>query len=101
MFQILGAAEAELLDLSDRYNIERPGLGDQFLSNVERAFARIRATPQFCGRLETFVGPYEIRRVLVHKFPYLIVYHCVGEVVTIIAVSHASRDQRHWMDRLP
>jgi hypothetical protein len=101
MFQVLRAAEQEAIEVADRYDIERLGLGDEFLEELGYAFERIRNAPQFGGRVEHFVGTYDVRRVLLHRFPYLVVYHCVADVASVVAVSHVKRDPLYWLDRLP
>ncbi len=34
------------------------------------------------------------------SFPYRIVYRFEGDVVTVVAVIHAARHDRHWRERL-
>jgi plasmid stabilization system protein ParE len=41
-----------------------------------------------------------VRRVLLHSFPYGVIYEVRDRVVVIIAVAHTSRDPRYWLGRL-
>jgi plasmid stabilization system protein ParE len=40
-----------------------------------------------------------VRRVMLHSFPYGVIYEVRDRVVVIIAVAHTSRDPRYWLGR--
>jgi plasmid stabilization system protein ParE len=40
-----------------------------------------------------------IRRVLVARFPYQVVYRVRPDAVVIVAIAHAKRRPGYWMDR--
>jgi len=40
------------------------------------------------------------RRRLPRSFPYRIVYRFADDLVTVVAVIHAARHDRHWQERL-
>jgi plasmid stabilization system protein ParE len=62
-------AERELNDAARYYEIESPGLGSAFVSEVERCSNAILEHPE-AGRL--ILG--SIRRRLVNRFPYALLY---------------------------
>jgi hypothetical protein len=42
----------------------------------------------------------EIRRSLLARFPYTIVYGIDAQTIIVIAVAHTHREPRYWIDRL-
>ena len=77
------------------YEDRRPGLGQEFLTAVEASLEAIRRTP---GIYATIHENY--RRGLVRRFPYMIFYEHLGDVVTVYGVFHTARDPRTWRLRL-
>jgi plasmid stabilization system protein ParE len=41
----------------------------------------------------------DVRRAAVKRFPYLVFFRVLGEVVKVIAVVHHSRCPSHWIER--
>jgi plasmid stabilization system protein ParE len=89
-------AETELFAAAAFYDAQAPGLGLEFLLEVERVAARTVEAPA--------VGaPYVAgtRRLLARRFPYAVVYRVRGEqVVEIVAVAHYRRRPGYWRRRL-
>jgi len=74
----------------------KPGLEARFLDAVEAAIHRICEAPD---RWRRFDG--EIRRCLVHVFPYVVLYSVEpGGLVYIIAVMHCHREPGYWKKRI-
>ena len=87
-------AEADLDEAARWYDAEHPGLSQRFLSDVDRTFARIRERPlQFPA-----VG-HNVRRALLHTFPYAVYFRASHELVLVFAVLHLRRDPRVWRAR--
>jgi len=42
----------------------------------------------------------DIRRCLVKKFPFSVIYSVQGDVVYVIAIAHGSREPGYWKHRL-
>ena len=88
-------AEAEL-DEAERWYEERAvGLGLDFLFEVDATVGRIRAFP----RAWPEVRP-GIRRALVHRFPFGLLYAPSQDLIYVVAVMHLSRKPGYWRDRL-
>jgi toxin ParE1/3/4 len=96
---ILPAAELESAEAATWYDDQSFGLGDEFLSEVEQAIAEIGRNPQSFSRLEYYSGPHDIRRHVLRRFPYLIVFSCRPETVLVVAISHARRQPLYWLER--
>jgi len=78
----------------DWYDSHRQGLGLEFLTAVERVFARIRETPELHA-----VELRGVRRTGTERFPYVVYYRLLIESIEVLAVLHGSRDPRRWRSR--
>lgn len=88
-------AEAELAAAARFYERKVPGLGTRFRGEVDAAVPRILETPDRWRVLE-----HGIRRFLMRRFPYSILYRIEGEVVRILVVKHHRRHPDFWKGRL-
>ncbi len=93
--RLLDVAQHELDEAIEYYNVESPGLGDQFLLEVLSAFDRIRQFPNSWH-------PYteNSRRCQTRRFPYAIVYQILEPEILVVAVAHTHRRPEYWRDRL-
>jgi toxin ParE1/3/4 len=87
-------ALAELSHAAGYYAEQSPGLQVRFLNEVASAIDRICDDPK---RWRTFTG--DVRRVLVHVFPFGVLYTATDESVVILAVMHLSREPGCWKAR--
>lgn len=90
------AALAELTEAWRWYEAQRLGLGDEFRACVDAAFAEIVRAPDSWPRVHG-----EIRRRLVRRFPYSVLYLIKSEHIEVLAVFHFSRDPQKWLRRSP
>ena len=88
-------AREEFLAAIDFYNDAEPGLGAQFYAEVEAALVLVEAFPD----LWTDIGG-GIRRCLVRRFPYAILYSRESEHLYIYAIMHLKREPGYWHGRL-
>jgi toxin ParE1/3/4 len=87
-------AETELADAAIFYESRMVGLGRSFATEVEKTVSLIREYPDAGMALGV-----RHRRMLVHGFPYTVVYQRNPEAVFIIAVAHHSRRPTYWRRR--
>jgi hypothetical protein len=99
-FKTLPAAELEAAEAAIWYDAQRPGLGDEFLNELQDTFGRIKNSPESFGSLEGYSGPLEIRRCMLQRFPYVVVFLHRSEEIVAVAVSHARRRPLYWLTRL-
>jgi len=88
-------ANDELADACAWYEQQQPGLGLRFKDAVREASIRIARTP--------FTFPVEleqVRRYVMHRFPYILRYVVRGDAVWIVAVSHQHRRPEYWVERI-
>jgi plasmid stabilization system protein ParE len=88
-------AFAEFEAAADYYAERQPGLELRFIDAVDAAIRKAVESP---GRWRIFDG--EIRRVLVHVFPYAVLYSIEPDRIYIISVMHSSRKPGYWKDRI-
>jgi len=96
--RFLSVAELEASEAALQYEDRQAGLGEQLLT--EHALERIRRDPRYLGTVEGFTGPHELRRCLLHRFPYIVVFMVKADEVVIVAVGDARRVPFYWLDRL-
>lgn len=91
----LPAAEAEFLEAVAVYEAARPGLGGEFLAEVERAARRIAFFP-------LHGSPYlaGTRRIVLRRFPYNVVYWPDPDDLLVVAVAHQHRRPGYWDSRV-
>jgi plasmid stabilization system protein ParE len=92
-------ADAETREAGAWYEQRRPGLGLEFLAAVDSAVQRIRKAPGRYPRLETLPGEEAVRRLVLDRFPYTIIYEVVEDEIRILAVAHTHRRPNYWQHR--
>jgi len=95
-FKIIAAAKQELSDIAFYYNEQEPGLGGDFHDAVNEAINTIRMHPLIWCKVRT-----DIRRYVLRRFPFCIIYFYDGDCITILSCKHHKRDGRYWQDRIP
>ena len=93
--RFLTVAQKEVDDTVQWFNERAEGKGLEFLDELDRAIRRIRKFPLAAFEIET-----EIRRTLIARFPYSVVYGIDNETIVVIAVAHSHRKPDYWMDRI-
>ena len=93
--EFLEAAQAELDEAFIWYENQQENLGVQFLTEFDAAIKRITAYPKSYALLAN-----DIRRCLIKRFPYSVLYGIDADTIVIIAVAHLHRKPNYWIDRL-
>jgi len=88
-------ALAEFEASADFYSERQPGLELRFIDAVQSAIRRICDSPE---RWRIFEG--DIRRTLVHVFPYAVLYSVEPDSIYIIAIMHCNRKPEYWKTRV-
>jgi plasmid stabilization system protein ParE len=94
-YRSLLPAEEEMTEASVFYEAATSGLGDGFLDEVQRLVKVLREHPE----LGQSVGR-GLRRALLHRFPFSLVYSVEVDAVLIVAVAHQRRRPDYWRDRI-
>ncbi|OHB70381.1 MAG: plasmid stabilization protein [Planctomycetes bacterium RBG_16_41_13] len=88
-------AKLELDDGKEYYEMEVIGLGKRFKQEVKRAINIIKKMPE--------IGSQEsgnIRRYILHKFPYKVLYSIEKDHIYVIAIAHLHREPMYWINRI-
>ncbi len=87
-------AEKDLTEAYQWYEERLEGLGQGFLVCVDAAISLIKRNP----KLFSVVHGDNIRRALIHRFPYGIFYVLEEARIVVLAIFHASRNPNRWME---
>ena len=93
--RFLEAAQREVDDAVAWYNEREEDLGREFLDELDRVIRRIKSFPLASTEIEP-----GIRRCLLARFPYGLIYGIDEDLLIVVAVSHLHRQPRYWIDRL-
>ena len=104
MTQVRFAPEVpdELAEAVLWYEARRQGLGSEFLDEVEAILPLVASSPRSFPRLQGVNATLEIRRALLARFPYALVFLVQQEQedVRVLAVAHAKRRPGYWLSRV-
>jgi plasmid stabilization system protein ParE len=87
-------AEEEFTEAASFYESRVPGLGWAFVGEVERAITFARTNPEAGSPLGE-----KVRRMLVRRFPYSVIYRGEAERLLILAIAHQHRRPGYWRHR--
>ena len=88
-------AKQELDDASLYYEMQIQGLGTRFRTEVKKAALRISEYPEAWS-----AEADEIRKCILHTFPYKLLYSIEKDCILIVAVAHLHRKPDYWVDRV-
>lgn len=88
------AADIELRGGARYYEDRVPGLGEEFLAEVDRACALLAERQGLGPKLDA-----EHRRLALRRFPFGLIYRAKATSVQIVAVAHRRRKPGYWKTR--
>lgn len=89
------AAELDVEKAQVWYEEQQAGLAEDFNHEFDVVMARLAETPLIYP-----VAYRDIRRAVLHRFPFLVWYHVLGSVVRVLACTHGRTDPRKVRARL-
>ena len=87
-------AQSDIRDAARWYEDREPGLGVRFLSEIRTSLQHISDNPLIFPIIED-----DVRRALLHRFPYSIYFVNDPEAIAVIAVLHQHRRPGTWKSR--
>ena len=93
--RFLAVARQELDDAVVWYDEQAIGMGREFLDEIDRAVRRAATFPLSCPEIEP-----GMRRCLLARFPYGLIFGVDEKTLVVVAVAHLHREPRYWVDRL-
>ena len=94
-------ARVELGEILEYYAAQQSGLDVEFLTEFEFSSRQLGQFPEIgsaAGGLMTSVR--RSRRLIMRRFPYLLIYTLALDSVTIVAIAHQSRRPGSWRNRV-
>jgi plasmid stabilization system protein ParE len=82
------------------YEARKKELGSEFLDEVQATLPLIGTRPRSFPRLQDADATLEIRRALLARFPYALVFLVREDEVHVLAVAHAKRRPGYWLSRV-
>jgi plasmid stabilization system protein ParE len=89
------AAEADIRETHEAYELIRPGLGNRFVDRLREVLERIEFMPEMYG-----IVWQDVRAVRLKRFRHVVYYVVLGGRVEVLAVMHGARDASAWQSRI-
>lgn len=94
-------AEEEFEAAADYYEERCAGLGVVFLNAVDDGVARLReGGPKLYTQPPGVAAELGVRRILLSKFPFSLVYLILHDEIRVLAVAHSAKRPGYWAGRL-
>ncbi|MEO7863230.1 MAG: type II toxin-antitoxin system RelE/ParE family toxin [Nitrospirales bacterium] len=88
-------AEQEFIEAAAFYEQNVTGLGERFGKEVRRAIERLMEYPQIGSLIDA-----DLRRLLLTRFPYFLIYSSTSDLLRVVAVAHVHRRPGYWRIRI-
>ena len=98
-YELVYASEAQIeaKEVFEYYEMEKAGLGEEFMIELDRVFGQIKNNPKIFQKVKG-----DIRRGLLKKFPYGVFYKVLDEelfdarTVLIAGIYHQRSNPSRW-----
>ena len=88
------AARAEFIEAAAWYETQRPGLGVEFIAEIQRRAATAAERPMTYPAIHM-----DVRRVVANRFPFGVYFRAEERRIVVLAVFHGGRDPAIWQHR--
>ncbi len=89
-------ARLELLNAIEYYRKRSPELARDFYEKVNEAINELLEFPES----SPLIHPIGVRRKVMQRFPYNVLYTADPDVLYIVAIAHQKRRPDYWLQRL-
>ncbi len=93
--EFLSEAEEEFQQAYQWYKNHNRELGEKFIEVVEHSLNSLLQFPQRYPIIHK-----NIRRIVLQKFPYSILYIIKDDKIMIVACFHGKRNPKYWQERI-
>jgi plasmid stabilization system protein ParE len=87
-------ARLDIQEAYDSYQERSEGLGERFLAALDELLEVVAANPRAFPTVHA-----DVRRALLHRFPYSVLYRSEGELIIVLGCFHGRRDPRRQRER--
>ncbi len=94
--RIAPEAASELRAAKQWYELRQRGLGLELVAAIRATMARVRTTPM---QFPLVPRSTDVRRAVVDRFPYVIIFLVREDDVHVLAVAHQRQRPTYWRDR--
>lgn len=94
-------ANREITEAATWYESRQTGLSDKFLDEIDGVLVRIRRHPESFTVIPDTSPKLAIRRALLSRFPYALIFLELEKEIRVIAAAHLKRRPTYWLRRLP
>lgn len=91
-----GAARREIREAARWYEARGAGLGTELIAEIAACLARVADKP---AQFPEVRGAPGVRRALMRRFPYVVVFLVYDDIITVLAVAHGRRHPLYWRAR--
>lgn len=99
-FRVLSAAQSEATQSAIWYDNRQDGLGEEFIDDLQATFEKVAEHPDSFPYLEHYRGALDVRRCLLKRFPFAVIYLRRPDEILVVAVAHARRNPVYWLSRI-
>lgn len=99
-FTIDRVAQQEFDEATAWYERQEPGLGFEFIAEIERVLVRIETQDRFVTQPVAILGRGVVRREFVKRFPYIVLFVETDEMRKVIMIRRGNVDPRRWQSRI-
>ncbi len=87
--------QKEIVESFMWYETQAYGLGQDLIVELEQSYQAILELPEIWP-----IFKKGVRRYLLARFPFAVLYRQVDDTIYVLAVMHQSRKPNYWMDRV-
>lgn len=84
-----------MIEAAVDYEAASFGLGNSFLDDVQQVIDTLCEYPQAGAAIDA-----HLRRMLLRRFPFALIYAASVNEIVIVAVAHHGRRPRYWQTRV-
>lgn len=88
-------AEQELWDAVDWYDEQKNRLGKEFAKALQDVMVSVRKDPKRFPKVNK-----KRRKAVIKRFPYIIIFEILGDVIYVLAIFHTKRNPKIWKKRI-
>jgi toxin ParE1/3/4 len=93
-------AASDIDQSAEWYEDRDPGLGEDFLRELDEAFAVIQELPNVWPYWPRVGGEHGVHRYSLKRFPFGVAYLIDDGELVIVAVAHDRRRPGYWLNRV-
>jgi len=95
IYEFHPGAEQEFIEAAAYYERTVTGLGERFSGEMRQVIERLLEYPELGSPIDA-----DLRRLVLPRFPYFLIYSVTTDLLRVVAVAHAHRRPGYWRSRV-